>query len=185
MNKYKILAFFGESASGKDTCQKWVVNNLPTTKGIVSWTTRPPRDNEIDGIDYHFVDILDFTKKVLNGEMLEATDFRNWFYGTPINELQEGIINVGVFNINGIECLLQDNRLEVYPVYVAAAPMTRLRRSCSREKEPNAAEICCRFLADEKDFSDIEFDYDTIDNNDNSQLPTEELRRVWSILINK
>ena len=165
MKKYKILALFGKSGSGKDTIQKWIVSHIPHTKGIVSCTTRPARDYETDGVDYHFLSTEDFAKKVLNGDMLEATSFNDWFYGTSINELTENTVAIGVFNIQGIDCLLQDPRLEILPVLVSVPKdKQRLIRILNREENPNCAEICRRFLTDEADFQTIDFDYLTYDN---------------------
>ena len=156
----KILAFFGESAAGKDTLAK-VLAERDEFHAVVSCTTRPKRDYEQDGVDYHFLTTEEFTKKVLDGTMLEATEFRNWFYGTPIESLKADKINVGVFNISGIECLLKDSRLEVIPVYIACEDKTRLLRSLNRETTPDCEEICRRFLTDKKDFEDIPFEYYT------------------------
>lgn len=160
--KYKILALFGESGTGKDTIQKWIVSNLSNTKGLVSCTTRPQRDYEVDGVDYHFLEADVFANKIIDGSMLEATTFNNWFYGTPIEALDKDKINVGVFNIQGIECLLDDSRLDVIPVYVWAPPKERLIRALDREKNPNCTEVCRRFLADEKDFDYIPFEDECI-----------------------
>ena len=157
--KIKILALFGKSASGKDNIQKWIVNNCFKINGIVSCTTRPPRSGEQHGVDYFFLSDEEFTKKVLDGSMLEATSFREWFYGTALDQLDPEKINVGVFNISGIECLIEDPRLEVIPVWVHATNKTRLIRSLNREQNPNCNEICRRFFADEDDFADIDFEY--------------------------
>lgn len=161
MNKIKILALFGKSASGKDTIQKWITTNYPKiTNKIVSCTTRPPRDGEQEGVDYFFLTDEQFAAKVLDGSMLEATSFREWFYGTALDQLDPDKINVGVFNITGIECILQDSRLDVEPVWVHASDKTRLLRSLNREVNPDCAEICRRFQADEKDFNEADdFDY--------------------------
>jgi guanylate kinase len=164
-NKYKVLALFGKSGAGKDTIQKWLTTNY-NMNGIISCTTRPPRDYERDGIHYHFLSNEEFAQKVLNMSMLEATVFNDWCYGTPIESLKEDKINVGVFNIQGIECLLQDNRLDILPIFIDCSDKTRLLRNIKREKVPNCLEICRRFITDEKDFSDINFDYITFDNND-------------------
>ena len=164
-NKYKVLALFGKSGAGKDTIQKWLTTNY-NMNGIISCTTRPPRDYERDGIHYHFLSNEEFAQKVLNTSMLEATVFNDWCYGTPIESLKEDKINVGVFNIQGIECLLQDNRLDILPIFIDCSDKTRLLRNIKREKVPNCLEICRRFITDEKDFSDINFDYITFDNND-------------------
>ena len=164
-NKYKVLALFGKSGAGKDTIQKWLTTNY-NMNGIISCTTRPPRDYERDGIHYHFLSNEEFAQKVLNMSMLEATVFNDWCYGTPIESLKEDKINVGVFNIQGIECLLQDNRLDILPIFIDCSDKIRLLRNIKREKVPNCLEICRRFITDEKDFSDINFDYITFDNND-------------------
>lgn len=159
MEKIKILALFGKSASGKDNIQKWIVKNCPKINGIVSCTTRPPRSTEQHGVDYFFLSDEEFTKKVLDGSMLEATSFREWFYGTALDQLDPEKINIGVFNISGIECLITDPRLQVVPVWVHANNKTRLIRSLSREQNPDCTEICRRFFADEEDFKDIDFEY--------------------------
>lgn len=164
-NKYKVLALFGKSGAGKDTIQKWLTTNY-NMNGIISCTTRPPRDYERNGIHYHFLSNEEFAQKVLNMSMLEATVFNDWCYGTPIESLKEDKINVGVFNIQGIECLLQDNRLDILPIFIDCSDKKRLLRNIKREKVPNCLEICRRFITDEKDFSDINFDYITFDNND-------------------
>lgn len=182
--KIKIIALFGESASGKDTIQKLLTEKYPLTfNPIISCTTRPKRDNEEEGIDYYYLTNEQFAENVLNGEMLEATSFNDWFYGTRLQELNKDKINVGVFNIEGIECLLQDNRLEVYPVYIYATDKIRLLRSLSREKNPNCHEICRRFLADEKDFDDIDFTYITFNNNFDSFIDVTKLLNQLNIKI--
>ncbi len=162
--KYKVLALFGPSGSGKDTIQKWYASNTDVNE-IISATTRPARDYEVDGEDYYFLTDFEFTDKVLNGEMLEATSFREWWYGTPITSLKEDKINVGVFNITGIELLLQDERIEILPVLVKASDKTRLYRCLDRETNPDVHEICRRYLKDEEDFYDIPFTYDVYNND--------------------
>lgn len=166
--KYKIIALFGESGVGKDTIQNWLVSNFPNeTHKIVSCTTRPPRDYEVNGKDYYFIDNAFFAQKVLDGSMLEAVVFNNWGYGTPIDSLEKDKINIGVFNPAGIDCLLQDPRLKISPIRVTIPPQERLIRVLEREVNPNCEEICRRFLADQKDFAD---------------LPFEEYYRVWDNL---
>jgi len=66
-----------------------------------------------------------------------------------------------VFNIQGIEYLLKDNRLEVFPIFVACEDKLRLQRCLDREVNPDCEEICRRFLTDMQDFENIPFEYYT------------------------
>ena len=99
-------------------------------------------------------------------------------YGTAIDALDKNKINIGVFNIEGIECLLQDNRLSILPIYIKTDDKVRLMRSLTREDEPDCAEICRRFLSDKKDFSDIPFFSLVYKNNNN----TYDFNRIVDLL---
>ena len=154
MDKIKILALYGKSSAGKDTLQKLLCEDLPMfTAPIISCTTRPPRDCETDGVDYHFITEQEFREKEKNGFILESTEFRGWHYGTLYSSLDSEKINVGVFNIQGIKTIMQNDNLLVCPVRIAASDKLRLMRSLAREHNPDCVEICRRFLADEADFN--------------------------------
>ena len=165
MNKIIIVALFGQSAAGKDTIQNWIVSNIPNTNKIVSCTTRPKRDCEKNGEDYFFITEEEFGKKVLDETMLEATVFNNWFYGTSIESLQEDKVNIGIFNPAGIRCLLEDSRLKIVPIWIISKDKDRLLRSLLREENPDCEEIIRRFIVDKEEFSDIDFSYSSIINN--------------------
>ena len=182
--KYKILALFGKSGAGKDTIQKWLVDTQ-NMNGIISCTTRPKRDNEINGVDYYFLNNYKFDTIQLHGNMLETTCFNNWSYGTPISSLDKNKINVGVFNIQGIKSLLEDTRLEILPIYIKCFDKVRLMRCLLREEDPDCHEICRRFLADEKDFEGISFNYETYENsvaNDLNDFYLLDLPKVKSFI---
>lgn len=185
--RYQVLALIGKAGAGKDAIQTASCHLHPTIfNKIVSCTTRPPRDNEKDGVDYHFLSVEDFTRKVLNGDMLEATEFRGWFYGTSIDSLVEDKINIGVFNPAGIEALLEMPGISVMVVLVEAKDKTRLMRYLQRSENPDCTEMCRRYTTDEKDFADLSFDYyqltnedgDCLDVTDENRLKT-PLARMW------
>lgn len=165
--KIKLIALFGESGTGKDTIQKWLVNKFDYINGLVSYTTRPRRKNETDGIDYCFIDEAFFKDLISQNKLLEYTMFNNWYYGTPSMDLRRDAINVGVFNITGINNIKLAFRdtIDVLPVKIEAGQKTRLIRTLNREGNPNCSEICRRFLADEQDFKYIPFEYEVYDNN--------------------
>lgn len=163
--KYQVVALIGKAGAGKDAIQQATCKAHPEIfHSIVSCTTRPPREGEIDGVAYHFLSINDFTRKVLNGDMLEATEFRDWFYGTSIEALDPNKINLGVFNPAGVTALLEAPNINLTVIYIDALDKERLMRYLDREDDPDCAEMCRRYLADEKDFADLDFDYYTYVN---------------------
>lgn len=152
-----IIAIIGKAGSGKDTIQNLLCERNNNFSKIVSYTTRPKRENEKDGVDYHYITNDEFCEKVLNGEMLEATYFNNWHYGTSKESLADGI-NIGVFNPDGYDCLTQmvDKDIKFIGFYIDASDKTRMLRQLNRENNPDVTEIVRRYQADERDFIDIE-----------------------------
>ena len=170
--KLKVVAIMGKAGSGKDTILRALVNKFPDRYNeIVSCTTRPPREGEQEGTNYHFLTIEQFTEKVLNGDMLEATEFNNWHYGTALSSLSKDKINVGVFNPQGIRCLMEDKLVDLTTYYVRTSDKERLIRQLNREENPDIKEIIRRFSTDEQDFEDLEdIDYQVIKNQDAGDL---------------
>ena len=135
----------------------------------ISYTSRPKRNYEQEGKDYHFVSEKEFKELITQNKMIEYVKFNDWYYGTCIDELDEEKINVGVFDPSRIRNLLQHlDILDVLPVWIQTKDKERLLRSLKREENPDCVEICRRFLADKEDFSKIDFKYAIFLNDDNN-----------------
>ena len=168
---YKIVLFMGKGGAGKDSLMKQVLKLLAEKKiisevhEIVSCTSRPMREGEAHGINYYYYHPDDFAMKIMNDEMLEFTNFNNWWYGTSYESVRsDGIINIGVFNPAGVRQLLDRPDCEVTVYWVTVSDKQRLYRQLSREEHPDVKEIVRRFNADEEDFADIDFDYTEVVN---------------------
>lgn len=163
----KIVALMGEAGGGKDTILHRIMEKYPSYfNEIISCTTRPPRQGEKEGVNYHFLSVEDFIRKILNGDMLEATEFNGWHYGTDSQSLTIDKINIGVFNPEGVRCLQEDENIELYVFYVRAAGKQRLLRQLNREENPDVDEIIRRYKADTEDFSFLnDIKYITLQNN--------------------
>ena len=68
MNKIKLIAIIGRSASGKDYLFRHTLKNNPDLNPVIHYTTRPRRDGEVDGRDYFFVAESEFQRKEDNYE---------------------------------------------------------------------------------------------------------------------
>lgn len=188
-NKYQVIALIGQTGAGKSAIQRASCELHPALfNKIVGCTTRPIREDEIQGVHYNFISLLQFTHQVLNGDMIEATEFNDWFYGTTIDQLAPDKINIGVFNPIAVEALLEDPRLDVMTILVEASDKTRLIRCLNREKAPDCDEICRRYFEDKKDFANIDFGYTLLTNENGSSLDLlaedhpfrEDLEYMWN-----
>jgi len=76
------------SGAGKTSLVKALMEREPRMRFSVSYTTRPPRPNEVDGRDYHFVTQARFADMVAHGEFLEHARVFDNFYGTGLAKVQ-------------------------------------------------------------------------------------------------
>ena len=103
MKKIKLIALIGKAGAGKDFWLRYICENWEEVHEVISCTTRPARFGEIDNINYHFLSDEQF----LSQQFIENCMFRGWRYGTRLKDLNPDKINVGVFNLSGIEQLIE------------------------------------------------------------------------------
>lgn len=158
----KIFYLMGKSASGKDTIYKMVREAMPQLKTITIYTTRPIRDGEREGVEYHFVGESELDAFQREGKVIELR-----IYHTVHGEWKYFTVDDGQFRLEE-EDYLMIGTLESYakmrdyfgtevmePLYIEVEDGERLQRALSRErqqKHPKYAELCRRFLADSEDF---------------------------------
>lgn len=120
------------SGAGKSTLSRML---LEADKGIglsVSYTTRPPRPGEVDGVDYHFTDVDTFKKMAANGEFMEWAHVFGHRYGTPKEAVKE-ILNNGrdvLFDIDwqGAQQLYQEAGPDVVRVFILPPSIEELSK---------------------------------------------------------
>lgn len=161
----KIFCIMGKSSSGKDTIFKEIKKDRSLNlKGIVSYTTRPKRNIETNGVEYFFIceDELKVYKQ--NDKVIECREYDTvngkWYYCT----VDDGQINLAEQSYLIITTLEAYKNLQkkfgntnIIPIYVTLDDGVRLQRAVAREmgqSRPNYEEVCRRFLADSIDFSE-------------------------------
>lgn len=158
----KIFYLMGKSASGKDTIYKQIKEKMPELKTIVIYTTRPIREGEMEGVEYHFVDDNKLQEFQRAGKVIELREYNTvhgvWKYFTVDDgqfDAEDNYIAIGTLeSYKGMREHLGEDKL--VPIYIEVDDGVRLERALSRErkqKEPKYEELCRRFLADAVDFS--------------------------------
>jgi guanylate kinase len=89
MSRGLLIVISGPSGVGKDTVIKRLLELDPNLTYSVSFTTRPPRAGEVDGVNYHFVSREEFERLIREGAFLEYATYDGNLYGTPIAQLDE------------------------------------------------------------------------------------------------
>ena len=160
----KIFCLMGKSSSGKDTIIKKIRDDKELNlKPIVSYTTRPKRTNETNGVEYFFINEKELNKFEKEDKVIEKRVYHtvhgDWYYCT-INDEQIDLESNNYLLITTLESYksLKDyfGEDKVYPLYIHVEDGIRLQRALDREKNqenPNFDELCRRFLADNSDFS--------------------------------
>src|SRR5271155_5725788 len=87
----RLYVIAAPSGAGKTSLVKALMEREPRLRFSVSYTTRRPRANEIDGRDYHFVDQPRFEEMVKRGEFLEHAQVFDNYYGTSLRAVQDAL----------------------------------------------------------------------------------------------
>lgn len=164
----KIFFVMGKSASGKDTVYKRLLERFPELKTVVPYTTRPVREGEREGVEYHFTDEKALEKAALEGRLIEKRTYRtmygDWSYATvddgQIDLSRGSYLMIGTLeSYESIRGYFREKGREgcMAPLYIEVEDGERLKRAIAREEEqavPRYDELCRRFLADGEDFSE-------------------------------
>lgn len=165
-----MLMLVGKTCSGKTTIAKEL--KKLGFKEAISYTTRPPREHETEGVEYHFITKEEFFKKEAEGFFAETVSYNVasgeiWYYGSAVEDLSDD--KVIIVNPHGLEQLRKIKSLNPIAFYITASEETIWNRL--RERGDNAAEARRRLNADDCDFSGIIDDIDFTFSNDMGLSP--------------
>ena len=131
-----LFVLSSPSGAGKSTIARMLLADEPELSMSVSYTTRAPREGEVDGRDYHFVDLERFRAMVANNEFLEWAHVFNHRYGTPkadvFHTLSEGHDILFDIDWQGAQQLHQLAGGDVVRVFILPPSMPELRARLER-----------------------------------------------------
>ena len=160
-----IFYLMGKSSSGKDTLYKKLMGDEDLSlQTLVMYTTRPIREGEMEGREYHFVSEEKMRSLRDEGRLIEVRTYPtmhgDWHYFT----VDDGSVDLDKNNyllIGTLESFVKIREYfgqeKVIPLMLETDDGDRLQRALNRErrqKQPKYSEMCRRFLADEADFSE-------------------------------
>lgn len=124
----KLITITGPSGAGKDTVAR-MLSDLGDYKVICSYTTRPKREGEIDGVEHHFVEKCD----VPHDNMLAYTQYGGYEYWTTVEQVGDKVIYA--IDEDGLKSLCEKfPDIELFKICVSAKERTRLRRGVTPER---------------------------------------------------
>jgi len=127
-----MLVLSSPSGAGKTTIARELLASEPRLEMSVSATTRAPRPGEIEGRDYHFVDVATFERMVAAGEMLEHAKVFDNYYGTPSKPVREALASGKdvLFDIDwqGTQQLSQSARGDLASIFILPPAVEELER---------------------------------------------------------
>lgn len=175
----KFVALVGASATGKSTVERILQEDYGHNR-CVSITTRPMRDYERDGVDYHFLTVADIDQLEEEGLLAERTCFNGWHYGLTVAEIEEG--GVVVIEPNGLRQIIEKvGRENVFVVYLTYPDKERLIRSLVARNDNDVDEVIRRFQADKKDMQGMEDVADIIIRNEDSHKTAKMIHAIVNI----
>jgi len=147
----KIL-FIGRACSGKDhLCRRFERRGFIKS---ISYTTRPIRPNEKDGIDYHFISEQQFKSMSEQNLWQEQDCFRGWYYGTTKQSFIDS--NIFIKTPRGLAAMKPEDRTQCFVIYLNPTKDVLRKRLESRN---DADDVERRIRTDEEAFADFK-DYD-------------------------
>ena len=147
-----MLVLIGASASGKTEIAKILINVYKFSK-LVTYTTREIRENEVDGVDYHFISEEVFHQKECNNGFLETAVYNDTHYGSPTKGAD--LFKVIIVDPKGANSIYKKKNPNAVFIYLETDELIRRIRMLNRGDK--IVDVETRFKEDKKHFRKSRF----------------------------
>lgn len=166
------------AGTGKTTLVQMLTKEFPSIVASISFTTRNPRQGEVEGVHYHFITLEEFAKRIDEGDFLEYVELYGDFYGTSKTWV-ESQLNLGkhvilVIDTQGAK-LLKDSK--TVSIFIAPPSIEELARRL-RSRQTDTKEAIEKRLLWAKREMEAQKNYDYLIINDNLSNAYEILRSI-------
>tara|TARA_B100000745_G_C20060263_1_gene361763 strand:- start:27 stop:641 length:615 start_codon:yes stop_codon:yes gene_type:complete len=177
-----MLVLSSPSGAGKTTIAQRLLKADKNVRMSVSVTTRPQRENELPGKDYHFVNTKTFQQMQKNGELLEYATVFGHFYGTPREKVEELLAggNDIVFDIDwqGAQQITEKARDDVVKIFILPPSTKELERRLKNRAQDSEDVVATRMKNSASEITHwAEYDYVLI-----NQTLDHTMKQVLTIL---
>ncbi len=176
-----LLVLSAPSGAGKTTLARRLLKELPSAVFSVSVTTRSPRGQERDGVDYSFVDSKTFQDKIERGEFVEWAQVHDHFYGSPQSVVDHAIANKGIavfdIDVQG-GTAIKRKYPEAILVFILPPSMDELERRLRDRKTDADETIRRRMLGARSEMERGSASYDYLIVNDDFEHAFIDLKSV-------
>jgi len=183
-----LLILAGPAGVGKSTLCDRLVREVPGFERVITATTRPPRPNEVDGRDYHFLSETEFDARLAAGDFLEwAWVHRKYRYGTPKSTVLERlkqnclVMNIDVQGVRSIRAAAQTTpglRGRIVTMFVAPDSMDVLRERLQGRGPVSPEELERRMQSAELEMAE-RYTYDYIIHSGTKEQDFRALLDFW------
>ena len=175
-----LLILSSPSGAGKTTLSKKIQQKYYNFKISVSHTTRSPRDNEVDGVDYYFVNKKKFKELIEKKSFYEYAKIFENFYGTSKNEVNSIIkTNDILFDIDwqGTKQLTDFKNLNLVKIFLITYDKNELKKRLIKRNQNSLKEVETRFKSFDNDILHWN-DYDYVIINKNLEVCFKQIEKI-------
>jgi guanylate kinase len=176
-----VLVLSGPSGAGKSSLIRQIIDDIGACYFSISTTTRPKREGEVDGVDYHFVDKEEFEREIEEDQFLEYAIVHGNYYGTslrPVKKaLEEGKLVIFDIDVQGNSAV--QNRLGdiTTSVFITPPTLSELKRRLENRSTDSQEVIEGRMKMAKKEIQRVsEYEYLLI--NDDLKIAADKLRII-------
>ncbi len=165
----QLVVLSAPSGAGKTTIARMLAERNPDFRISISATTRKPRFNEKDGVDYHFISEKEFQERVRKGDFLEYEQVHGYYYGTLKSAVEE-LLRQGYTVIFDIDVNGALNIKKHFPnailIFIRPPSLEELKRRLRKRQTDDPKEIEKRLKRLPEEYAKaVFFDYDVVNND--------------------
>ena len=180
MKKKLTFVISAPAGTGKTTLVRMIKEEFPHVVSSISYTTRPPRENEVEGRDYYFISQKEFEQKIQEGEFLEYAQVFDHYYGTSeqvIDSLHKKQKHV-VLVIDTQGALKIKSKIDAVFIFISPPSFEELKARLRRRKSETEEAIETRLSWAEKEMALApSYDYHIV--NDHLKEAYDTLRSIF------